>query len=61
MSTAAAKRPIYEVIVDDPKAYSTRWKNVPTFMPRPDWEIMEYSCEENNRDLTEGILNRGAY
>jgi hypothetical protein len=46
----------YEVTVDDPKAYSTLWKNVRTFTLRPDWEIMEYSCEENNRDLTEGHI-----
>ncbi len=23
---------------------------------RPDWEIMEYSCEENNKDLREGHI-----
>lgn len=46
----------YEVIVDDPKAYSKPWNNVRTFTLRPDWEIMEYSCEENNRDLTEGHI-----
>ena len=51
-----AKHLTYEVIVDDPKAYSTPWKNVRTFTLRPDWEIMEYSCEENNRDLTEGHI-----
>ena len=23
---------------------------------RPDWEVMEYSCEENNKDFTEGHI-----
>jgi hypothetical protein len=51
-----AKHISYEVTINDPKAYTTPWKNVRTFTLRPDWEIMEYSCEENNRDLTEGHL-----
>jgi len=51
-----AKHIRYEVTIDDPKAYSKPWKNVRTFTLRPDWEIMEYSCEENNRDLTEGHI-----
>jgi len=51
-----AKHIRYEVMIDDPKAYSKPWKNVRTFTLRPDWEIMEYSCEENNRDLTEGHI-----
>jgi hypothetical protein len=53
---ADAKHIRYEVTIDDPKAYSKPWKNVRTFTLRPDWEIMEYSCEENNRDLTEGHI-----
>jgi hypothetical protein len=53
---ADAKHIHYEVTVDDPKAYSKPWKNARTFTLRPDWEIMEYSCEENNRDLTEGHI-----
>lgn len=53
---ADAKHIHYEVTIDDPKAYSKPWKNVRTFTLRPDWEIMEYSCEENNRDLTEGHI-----
>jgi hypothetical protein len=51
-----AKHINYELTINDPKAYSEPWKNVRTFTLRPDWEIMEYSCEENNRDLTEGHL-----
>jgi hypothetical protein len=53
---ADAKHLQYEVTVDDPKAYAKPWKNLRTFTLRPDWEIMEYSCEENNRDLTEGHI-----
>jgi hypothetical protein len=53
---ADSKHITYEVIVEDPKAYTAPWKNVRTFTLRPDWEIMEYSCEENNRDLTEGHI-----
>ena len=50
------KRITYEVIVTDPKTYTKPWKNVRTFTLRPDWDIMEYSCEENNRDLTQGHI-----
>ena len=46
----------YEITVEDPKAFTKPWKNVRTFTLRPDWEVMEYSCEENNRDLTEGHI-----
>jgi hypothetical protein len=46
----------YEIIIDDPVTYTKPWKNVRTFTLRPDWEIMEYSCEENNKDFFEGHL-----
>jgi hypothetical protein len=46
----------YEVIIDDPKTYTSTWKNTRTFTLRPDWEIMEYSCEENNKDVNEGHI-----
>ena len=46
----------YEITVEDPKVFSKPWKNTRTFTLRPDWEIMEYSCEENNKDLYEGHL-----
>ena len=36
--------------------YTKPWKNVRTFTLRPDWEIMEYSCMENNKDLLEGHI-----
>src|SRR5262245_4015394 len=46
----------YEVTVDDPKAYAKKWTNTRTFTLRPDWEMMEYSCEENNKSLWEGRI-----
>lgn len=46
----------YEITVEDRKAFTRPWKNTRTFTLRPDWEIMEYSCEENNKDLYEGHI-----
>ena len=46
----------YEVTIDDPVTYTRPWKNARTFTLRPDWEIMEYSCMENNKDLLEGHI-----
>jgi hypothetical protein len=46
----------YEITVEDLKAFTRPWKNTRTFTLRPDWEIMEYSCEENNKDFTEGHI-----
>jgi hypothetical protein len=46
----------YEVTIEDSKTYSQPWKNVRTFTLRPDWDIMEYSCEENNKDLWDGHI-----
>jgi hypothetical protein len=46
----------YEITLEDPKAFTRPWKNTRTFTVRPDWEIMEYSCEENNKDFTEGHI-----
>jgi hypothetical protein len=46
----------YEVTIDDPKIFTKPWTNKRTFTLRPDWEIMEYSCEENNKDLYDGHI-----
>jgi hypothetical protein len=46
----------YEMIVEDPKTYTKPVTNTRTFTLRPDWEIMEYSCEENNKSLWEGRI-----
>ena len=51
----------YEVTVDDPKTFTRSWKNVRTFTLRPDWEMMEYSCEENNKSLWEGRIKVPKY
>ncbi len=49
----------YEITIDDPKTFTKPWKNGRTFTLRPDWEIMEYSCEENNKDFLEGHIKGG--
>ena len=41
---------------EDAKTYTKPWKNTRTFTLRPDWEMMEYSCEENNKSLWEGRI-----
>ena len=46
----------HEITIDDPKTFTKPWKNTRTFLLRPDWEIMEYSCEENNKSLWEGRI-----
>jgi len=46
----------YEVVVEDPKTFTRPWTNKRTFTLRPDWEMMEYSCEENNKSLWEGRI-----
>jgi len=46
----------YEMTVEDPKAYTKPIVNTRTFTLRPDWEMMEYSCEENNKSLWEGRI-----
>jgi hypothetical protein len=50
------KHMAYEVIIDDPVFYTKPWKNLRTFTLRPDWELMEYSCMENNKDLLDGHI-----
>lgn len=47
----------YEVTVEDPKTFTRPWKNTRTYWRmKPGQELIEYSCEENNRDLTQGHL-----
>ncbi len=50
------KHMTYEITLEDPKAFTKPWKNTRTFTLRPDWEVMEYSCEENNKDAREGHI-----
>lgn len=39
-----------EITVDDPKAFTKPWVVTKTFKRRPDFEIAEYVCQENNRN-----------
>jgi hypothetical protein len=45
----------YTVTVDDPVYYTKPWTNERTFT-LSNGELMEYSCEENNRSLWEGRI-----
>ena len=51
----------YEITIDDPQTFTKPWSNTRTFTLRPDWEIMEYSCEENNKSLWEGRIKVPKY
>lgn len=46
----------YQITLEDQKAFTKPWTNERIFTLRPDWEVMEYSCEENNKDLTGGHI-----
>ena len=37
-----------EYTIDDPKAYTKSWTTRKTFVLKPDWQIQEYVCAENN-------------
>ncbi len=37
-----------EYTIDDPKAYTKTWTTQRTFKLKPDWQIQEYVCAENN-------------
>ena len=45
----------YTMTVDDPEYYTKPWSNERTFT-RMDGGLIEYSCEENNKDLREGHI-----
>lgn len=45
----------FTVTVDDPETYTKPWTNERTFT-RSNGELIEYSCEENNKDLREGHI-----
>ena len=46
----------FEVTVEDPVMYAKPFANKRVWRLRPDWELMEYSCMENNKDLLEGHI-----
>lgn len=41
----------YEFIIDDPGAYTKPWGWSYALELHPDWEIIEYVCNENNKDI----------
>jgi len=45
----------FEITVEDPKMYTKPFTNKRTFRMNPG-ELMEYSCMENNKDLTAGHI-----
>lgn len=51
----------YEVTVDDPVYYSRPWKNTRVFTRQTDFELIEYSCMENNKSLWEGRIQPPDY
>ena len=40
-----------DVTIDDPKAYTKPWDVRLSWDLKPDWELIESICEENNRDV----------
>ena len=51
----------YTITIDDSKAYTKPWDSVRTWILRPEWEVEEYSCEENNKSLWEGRIKPPQY
>jgi hypothetical protein len=41
-----------EITIDDPKAYTKPWVVKESFKLLPDTELLEYVCNENNKDLS---------
>ena len=51
----------YEATIDDPKFYTKPWTTGYVIPRAPsDWEIMEYACTDNNKDLDDGHLQPGS-
>jgi hypothetical protein len=44
------------LVIDTINFNGKTFTNSRTFTLRPDWEMMEYSCEENNKSLWEGRI-----
>jgi hypothetical protein len=40
----------YEITIDDPIAYTKTWSTAYIYKLKPDWQLMEYWCTENNKD-----------
>jgi hypothetical protein len=41
----------YEFTIDDPGAYTKPWGWSYVLQGHQDWEIIEYVCNENNKDI----------
>jgi hypothetical protein len=41
----------YKFLIDDPKMYTKPWGNTTILSRIPNYELIEYICNENNRDL----------
>ena len=51
----------YEATIDDPNFYAESWTTGWVMPLAPDeWEIMEYACTDNNKDMEDGHLEPGA-
>jgi hypothetical protein len=47
----------YEVTIDDQKTYTRPWRNSRVYTRmKPGEELIEYSCEENNKDFFDGHI-----
>jgi hypothetical protein len=46
----------FEITVEDPVMYTEAFTNKRTFTLQPKWDLMEYVCEENNKDFAEGHI-----
>ena len=46
----------YTIEINDPRTYKEPIKSERTFTRDPNGEVMEYSCEENNKSLLEGRI-----
>ncbi|MDC0598375.1 hypothetical protein OAP18_00830 [Gammaproteobacteria bacterium] len=51
----------YVVTIDDPVYYTEPWSNTRVFTLQTDWELIEYSCNENNKSLWEGRIKVPTY
>ena len=51
----------YEITVNDPVYYSEPWTNRRVFELQEDFELIEYSCEENNKSMWEGRIKPPDY
>jgi hypothetical protein len=47
----------YEATIEDPKAYTKPWTTSFTVPFKPGWDLLEYVCLENNKDLTHNRHN----